>query len=539
MSTFTINSETWDDAYEPESFDEKISPANVTWDPALTLLFHPDYARIGDRVALPELLFGEAIEVSRTTPEFTSPSETWGDPLGDAGISRQPFRLEGQEQGSVRIDCRQCPTRIEVDGMHVPKEICVTRAQVKAGVVLQLAERIVMLLHLIPPIGEEITDSLGMVGESAGIRRVRAEIKRIADLDVTVFLRGETGTGKELAAQALHRTSARYRQQMVSVNLGALPTGVANSALFGAVRGAFTGAVRDQEGYFKAAHKGTLFLDEIGETSQDIQAMLLRVLETGEIYPVGSNTALKVDTRIVAATDADLEKLVGNGVFKAPLLHRLAGYEIWLPPLRERRDDIGRLLYFFAEVELAKIGESEKLSIVKNSKTPWLPARIAARLALYPWPGNIRQFQNIVRQLVIGSRGLPQMTVPQAVERLLRGTEGLSAIGTGTGNIPVIRKLKKHRKPTTVIEVELEEALENNAWNLKATADALDISRPSLYALIKKHDGLRTSADLNESEIRTAFVEHAGDLARMAEALKVSSHALNRRLFEMGLLATQ
>lgn len=534
MSWSTINAETWDDAFEPEPSRNKGLPSQITWEPALTVLFHPNYDRIGDRAILPELLVGERVEISRVQPDFIAPYEAWGDPLRDAGISRRPFILEGLNRGDVRLDCRQSGTRIEVDGIQVKEPITFQRDQLKQGIVLQMAERIVLLLHLHPPVGEEITDVMGMVGESAGIRRVRAEIQRIADLDVTVFLRGETGTGKEMAAQALHGASPRNERAMVSVNLGALPTGVASASLFGAVRGAYTGAVQ-QDGYFRAAHKSTLFLDEIGESHPDVQAMLLRVLETRQIYPVGSPSPLPVDVRIVAATDANLETRVDDGSFKAPLLHRLSGYEIWLPPLRERKDDIGRLFLHFVRDELEKMGdEKSALDVSKYRKDPWVPARLMARLSRYHWPGNVRQFRNVVRQLVIGSRGMDKMIIPTAVERLLTGMASGPQIGTGTDQIPLIRE--KRRKPSSVTERELLDALENNAWNLKQSAMSLGISRASLYALIKKHDGLRTTADLSEAEIRAAFTQHNGNVDEMADSLKVSRHALNRRLFDLGLV---
>src|SRR5262249_34932398 len=155
------------------------------------------------------------------------------------------------------------------------------------------------------------------------------------------------GTGKELVARAIHESGRRRGAVCLSVNMGAIPPSLATSELFGAVRGAYTGAVRDHLGYFQRAHGGTLFLDEIGETPPEVQVMLLRVLEPGEVQRVGSPQTQKVDVRLIAATDADLERALHEGRFRAPLLHRLSGYEIYIPPLRERRDDFGRLLFHF------------------------------------------------------------------------------------------------------------------------------------------------------------------------------------------------
>ena len=201
-----------------------------------------------------------------------------------------------------------------------------------------------------------------MVGESAALRQVRAHVERIADLPVPVLVRGETGTGKELVARAVHLRSPRRDGPFVSVNLGAIPRDLAAAELFGAVRGAYTGAAQDRPGFFRAARGGTLFLDEVGEAPPEVQAMLLRVLESGEMYPVGGQAPVATDVRLIAATDADLEERIRDGRFKAPLLHRLAGYEIRLPPLRERREDIGPLFVHFAREELERIGEAGRPS---------------------------------------------------------------------------------------------------------------------------------------------------------------------------------
>ena len=164
-----------------------------------------------------------------------------------------------------------------------------------------------LLLHLADATAKEPMEALGMVGTSGGLQRVRQHIRQVADLNVPVLIRGETGSGKELIAQAIHRHSTRRDKAFVSVNLGAMPRELAAAELFGARKGAFTGAVRDQPGFFQTAHEGTLFLDEVGEAPPEVQVMLLRVLETGQIYPVGERAPVAVDVRLVAATDAHLE----------------------------------------------------------------------------------------------------------------------------------------------------------------------------------------------------------------------------------------
>jgi two-component system nitrogen regulation response regulator NtrX len=244
------------------------------------------------------------------------------------------------------------------------------------------------------------TPADGLVGQSAAIETLRGEIEAFAAVEAPVLLLGETGTGKELVAQGIHAASRRHRGPFVSVNLGAIPPSLAASELFGAARGAFTGAVQAQDGFFRKAQGGTLFLDEIGETPQEVQASLLRVLEAGEIQPVGAQSALRVDVRVLAATDADLEQRVQAGTFREPLLHRLAGYSIRLPPLRERRDDVGRLLVHFLRQELAATGELDILDR-DSPHLLWIKPALVVRLARYDWPGNVRQLRNNIERLMI------------------------------------------------------------------------------------------------------------------------------------------
>src|SRR6185436_13729067 len=185
-------------------------------------------------------------------------------------------------------------------------------------------------------------------------------------------LRGETGTGKELLARAIHQASSRRAAPYFALNMAAIPASLAAAELFGAAKGAFTGADRRRVGYFGRAQGGTLFLDEIGELPADLQPLLLRVLENGEIQPVGGEETLRVDVRILAATDANLESAIEEGRFRAPLFHRLSGYELRLPSLRERRDDIGRLFIHFLRQELAALGEADRLADPGPEGRPWL-----------------------------------------------------------------------------------------------------------------------------------------------------------------------
>jgi len=404
--------------------------------PALTILYHPDPARIGDCAHLPALADGRGVLLSRTDPEFQPSGHGLPHPLRDQHLSRSPLCLApGAAAGGVRLLVGESRTRVVADGTAVVEGRDFPPEEVKRGVVLELADRIVLLLHDVPAHPCQAPAYAGLIGENERILRLRDEIRRVADLEVPVLIRGETGTGKELVARAIHQASRRHGTPCLCVNMGAIPATLAASELFGSARGAFTGAVRDQPGYFQRADGGTLFLDEIGETPAEVQVMLLRVLETGEVQRVGSPIAQKVDVRLIAATDADLERAIAEGRFRAPLRHRLSGYEILLPALRERRDDFGRLFVHFLRQELAAIGEERRLHPPAEGDTPWMPASIVARLARLDWPGNVRQLRNAVRQLAIDSRAAETVQIGPQIELLLREAAAPTA-GTAPSSRP-------------------------------------------------------------------------------------------------------
>jgi DNA-binding NtrC family response regulator len=226
---------------------------------------------------------------------------------------------------------------------------------------------------------------LGMIGASLAFRRVEHTLRRLALLRRPVLVRGETGTGKELAARFLHELGPRREGPFVAVNCGAIVDGLAESELFGHAKGAFTGAHRAHEGAFVRAHEGTLFLDEIGELPLLVQAKLLRVLETSRVHAVGAETDTLVDARVVCATHRDLEAMIATGRFREDLYHRLGVLVVQLPSLRERADDIPLLLARFAREAADELGRRVELH----------PAAVTAACA-HPWPGNVRALKNAV-----------------------------------------------------------------------------------------------------------------------------------------------
>jgi two-component system nitrogen regulation response regulator GlnG len=523
--------------------------------PVLTLLAHPDPARVGERALLTFLLAGQEESLSRSQPGFALPGETSFRGLADPWISRTPLRLgPGEEAGGVRLRVGESQVQVVADGVPVAGGREIPAAEVERGVVLELAGRVALLLHTLAEEEEPGPRAPGfdLVGESAGIVRVRREIARVADLDVPVLLRGETGTGKELVAHALHRASRRRSGAFLAVNMAAVPASLAASELFGATRGAYTGAVSGHAGYFERAEGGTLFLDEIGDAPPEVQASLLRVLESGEIQRVGGAPPSRVDVRLIAGTDADLEAAIADGRFRPALLHRLAGYEIVIPPLRERRDDFGRLLYHFLRQELQEIGEERRLAAAvagEPGAAPWMPASVVARLARYDWPGNVRQLRNLARQLVIESRGAQVAQIGPQVEKLLRerAPAGLAApAGAVAAAVPAAppppdptprprTPAGLYRSPAEVTEAELLAALRACRWEVKPAAARLGVSRPSLYLLIERSPGIRKAADLGRTEILEVQDHCGGDLTAMAAHLEVSKSGLQQRMRRLGI----
>jgi formate hydrogenlyase transcriptional activator len=235
----------------------------------------------------------------------------------------------------------------------------------------------------------------GMVGSSLPLRRTLEQVMTVAPTDATVLIQGETGTGKELIARAVHNLSPRRDRQYVRFNCAAIPLGLLESELFGHEKGAFTGAVARKIGRFELANKGTLFLDEIGDVPLELQAKLLRVLQEREFERLGSNQTQQVNVRLVAATHRDLRQMVSEGRFRSDLYFRLNIFPVSAPPLRERREDVALLVKFFAEDCVRRI----------NRRVETIPADTMKVLAEYDWPGNVRELQNFIERAVILSPG--------------------------------------------------------------------------------------------------------------------------------------
>ncbi len=538
-----LEGETLTTTATPESTE---APACI---PILTILTHPNADRVGECLLLRALSIGQEVLLSRVEPVFerpddeAAPDSLGGHPLGGRFLSRQPIRLRPtSDDGGIVINLSTTPIWVEADGTAIERERVFSPQQIADGVVLKLAQKIVLLLHQGPPSAprQGKPSSLGMVGAGPAMERLRQEVRKLAPLDVPVLLRGETGTGKELAARALHDESPRQAGPFVAVNMAVLGPSLAAAALFGAERGAYTGADRKRQGHFQAARGGTLFLDEIGEAPPEVQAMLLRALETQEIQPVGSTNLVKVDVRVVAATDARLEEAMADGRFKTPLYHRLAGYAVHLPALRERREDLGRLLYFFLREELAKLGQAPLET--RDADHPWPSADLVASLAQHSWPGNVRELRNVARRLAIAGPDEP----PPDLSILLPPLPSNPSPAASTTASPPLStptdppaappsKRRTLRKLGDVTEVELLAVLRENHWHIQATADALELSRTNLYRLMEASPSVRAAHQLGREEIQTAVAAAEGDLEAAAFELEVSTLGLKRRLKALGL----
>jgi formate hydrogenlyase transcriptional activator len=230
-----------------------------------------------------------------------------------------------------------------------------------------------------------------VIGNSPALEAVLEQVERVAPTDSTVLIQGETGTGKELIARAIHNLSSRCGRSFIKLNCAAIPLDLLESELFGHERGAFTGAIAQKIGRFELADKGTLFLDEVGDIPPALQPKLLRVLQEQEFERLGSTRTHQVDVRLVAATNRDLMEMVNRGEFRSDLYYRLNVFPVLLPPLRARRDDIPALVTHFVEVSSRRMGR----------QIEHIPAETMSALSSYPWPGNIRELQNLIERAVI------------------------------------------------------------------------------------------------------------------------------------------
>jgi DNA-binding NtrC family response regulator len=318
-----------------------------------------------------------------------------------------------------------------------------------------------------------------IIGKSERMLRILDLVTQVAPSRATILITGETGTGKELIAKAVHANSQRAEQMFVAVNSGSVPTDLLESALFGHVKGAFTGAISARKGYFEIANKGTIFFDEIGTISQETQAKLLRVIQEREFMPVGSTDTIKVDVRIIAATNADLKRQVDEGKFREDLYYRLNVINIALPPLRDRKEDIPRLVdYFF--VKYCK--ENEKFLDSEQKSTLRFEPDALQLLMDHNWPGNVRELENVVERAVVlaSTSSVPVDVLPDSILqaggiRIRRDESGHLAADASL--FEIVNDYERRK---------IIETLETVNWSQTDAAGALRIPLSTLNQKIKR-----------------------------------------------------
>jgi len=308
-----------------------------------------------------------------------------------------------------------------------------------------------------------------LVGQSSMMAELKSQIERAAPTKATVLITGESGTGKELVAREIHRRSNRSNRPFIQVNCAAIPNELIESELFGHRKGSFTGAVRDQVGKFVAADEGTIFLDEIGDMSLSAQAKVLRVLQEGEVEPVGSATVVKVDVRVIAATNKDLEDAIRNGRFREDLFYRLNVIPVRTPPLRERREDIAVLAQHFAKL----FSEEHNYHPKKFTNTALKALSDAS------WRGNVRELRNMIERLVImvPSDSIDVTDLP--AEFFRTPTDIISS----AMRLSTLQEFKDEAEKAFIIA-----KLREHGWNVSKTAEAIDTPRSNLYKKIEQYN---------------------------------------------------
>lgn len=378
---------------------------------------------------------------------------------------------------------------------------------------------------------KKIQEELGIVGVSEQIRELVELIISIAPTNISVLITGESGTGKEVFAKAIHQLSPRSKNNLISVNCGAIPEGLLESELFGHEKGAFTGAVASKKGYFELADKGTILLDEIGETTLQTQVKLLRVLETGEFMRVGSGELHNVDVRVIAATNRDLTQMVRRNEFRKDLFYRLKAVGMFIPPIRERRSDIEPLIDLFTKQvlkrEIIEFGgfTEETMDLLKT----------------YPWPGNVREIRHFVESTLVLAKGKP-VTVDMARDQLHHYEEPGDV--TSALPIPVGRSLEEAEreliyKALVSLGMEMKEtraAILRMSEQIQANGGDNNKVVYTPYESVNGNDDIKPLDELERDMIERALDIYRGNRRKVAQALNISERTLYRKIKEYGLV---
>ena len=483
-----------------------------------TVSFHPNVQCIGCRAVFELSNTAARFVIGRSTPMFCRSHSGDSCTLDELHISREAVILDWHK-GELCMQRSQGASRCMVESWELHDSHRFSKQQMLKGVSVLLGHSVVVILKLEAADSSLVSpDSCSrIIGHSRAMMQLKEQILKLARTESDVLLRGQTGVGKDLVAAALHANSSRRAQPLTVVNMAAIPSGLAASALFGTKKGAYTGSNKSQLGYFRSAHQGCLFLDEIGDTPLDIQPQLLRALQQREIQPVGGDVC-KVDVRIFAATDAPVD---AKANFKAALHHRLAATEIQVPALQEHIDDVGTLLMHY-------LGAAARV----QAKIPLLPypgmqatelgrwALLFHRLNQYAWPGNVRQLSNFCTQII--TQCSDNLQLPAAVVEALSDI-GRAGVDESCGNAQAVTM-------SSISDICFDEAMIRNDFEISAVARQLAVSRQAVYRRVQRSQCYQLAADVTESKLRQLFREERGDIDAITHRLKVSKSALRSRL---------
>lgn len=321
----------------------------------------------------------------------------------------------------------------------------------------------------------------GLIGRSMRMQEVYSLIRKVAPTDCTTLIIGESGTGKDLTAKAIHNQSKRKTERFFAIDISTLSSTLLESELFGHVKGSFTGATADKLGLFDAADNGTIFLDEIGNLAPETQARLLRVLQEKEFLPVGSTAVKKVDVRLIFATNKNLKELVSAGKFREDLYYRLNVFPLKLPPLRERIEDIPDLTMHFLK----------KYCVAMGHEIPSIIPEALEALTRYHWPGNVRELEHVVERIVILIEGDTIDPVHIAAAMFRSDAAMTSVLPKNSEELKVLKKQIRESSIQQVEKMFIEEALRRNDWNVSRAARDVNMQRSNFQALMKKYNVVR------------------------------------------------
>ncbi|MSQ81383.1 MAG: sigma-54-dependent Fis family transcriptional regulator [Myxococcales bacterium] len=490
--------------------------------PCLTVLCHPDIAMIGAQHVLG--LGAEPVLLSRLEPLFTLPPGPDQAPLQDPHVSRRAIAISRNGDG-LQFRAPDGGVACHIGGVPLLQVQHVAMTALERGVTLRLGRHVALLLHNRPAL-ELARPTDFLVGQSHVITDLRNNVKKVAQHAVHVMLQGESGVGKELVARALHEVSPWRGGPFITVNTGAIQASLANSELFGHVRGSFTGAVGDHDGFFARADGGSLFLDEIGELHSDVQALLLRALESGEIQRVGDRKSRQVKVRVIAATDRpDVEDRL-----RIPLIQRLSGYRVTVPPLRARFEDLGLLLYHALRVEFARIRMAFPPVLRVRPQEPVVPPEVFERLVQHGFSGNVRELFNVAKRLTIDGLDRGTSEIVASVEQALVHTQAEQSPAPQLAAV----QARGHPSPSQIDDTMLIAALHRNNWQMAPTARDLGIARSSLYLLVDDCPKVRKVVEISQQELQSALNATSGDLDRAASLLQVSARGLKAHVKKTG-----